>query len=223
MYLTALAISFASCSFLNANAQNAGVYLNDVSGYPLRIPSETDISGTPFLTKDWQLANVKLKNGKVYKNMKLKLNLLDHKFVFQGDANTIMGFTEAIESVTFDPTFLREKPMFFKDGFSGADIKPTEFLEVIILGLTQLLKKDNVTIKETKEYNSAITEKTYVTKPTYYLFKKDNTIIQLSLNKKDILSSLTDHTKEVESYINENKLNLKKEDDLMKLMSYYNS
>ena len=42
-------------------------------------------------------------------------------------------------------------------------------------------------------------------------------------NKKDVIDSFPDHKSEIETFVNKNKVNLKKEDGLKKLVEYYNS
>ena len=222
--LTALLFAFAVIDVQLTHAQGTGVYLSDVSGFPIRpATSNGEVSGTPFLNREWQLASVKLKSGKTYKNMHLKLNLLDHNFVFEGDAGQTMGFTEPVESVIFDATMSHESPMVFRSGFKGGVVKETDFLEVIADGSAQALKMTSIAVKEVKDYGSAVTEKSYVTKSAYYINKKDKTLQTISLNKKDISKVLADHSKEVELFISENKLNFKKDEDLRSVMHYYNS
>lgn len=224
MYLTILAISLVSLSVQKSHAQNAGIYINDVSGFPIRPGAvASDISGTSYLNREWQLGTVSGKSGKIYKNMLLKLDLLDHKFVFKGDKGETMGFVDPVQQVVFDPTILNTSSVIFRNGFSNTEVKPTDYLEVMAEGNIRLLKKITISVKEIKDYSSAVTEKSYVTKSTYYVAQQDNALQNVSLNKKDIIKALPAHTKEIEQYIKDNKVNFRKDEDLTKLVNYYNS
>ena len=226
MKISHLSLIFLSLILFNRKsvyAQNAGVYINDVSGFPIRPATTDEISGTNYLNKDWQLGSVTVQNGKTYKNMLVKLDLLNHKFVFKGDKGETMGFVDPVAQVILDPTSLNTNPVILRNGFNGADVNPNDYLQVMTDGNVVLLKKMSIIIKEVKEYNSAVTEKSYVNKSSYYIAQKDKPLQSLALNKKGILNVLTAHGKEVEQYINDNKINFKKDEDIIKVINYYNS
>lgn len=56
-----------------------------------------------------------------------------------------------------------------------------------------------------------------------YYSNKENIAVKLPKKKKDILGLLDSKEKDIESYIKQNDLNLKKKEDLVKLFSFYNS
>ena len=55
----------------------------------------------------------------------------------------------------------------------------------------------------------------------YYYYKTGRVLILLPTKKKDLLEVLSDHEAEIKKYIKEEKINLKNERDLIKLMNYY--
>lgn len=57
---------------------------------------------------------------------------------------------------------------------------------------------------------------------TFYL-EENETILELPLNKKDILLAFSDKEKELKDYIKKEKLKLKKEEDLLQLVAKYNA
>jgi len=57
----------------------------------------------------------------------------------------------------------------------------------------------------------------------YYSRKNDESGERLNPSKKDIPLVLLDHQEELSAYLKENKLNLKDQEDLVKLFAYYNS
>ena len=56
-----------------------------------------------------------------------------------------------------------------------------------------------------------------------YFIEKNGILIPIEIHKKKILKSLPSHRKEVEKFIKSNKIKLKKEADLIKVIQYYNS
>ena len=86
----------------------------------------------------------------------------------------------------------------------------------------QLLRKTKKTISETKAYNSATTNQTIIEANTYYVTKSGQTT-QIKKDKKSVLALLSDKTPQLEEFIKQNKLNLKQDGDLSKLIIYYNN
>jgi hypothetical protein len=58
-------------------------------------------------------------------------------------------------------------------------------------------------------------------KDTYYLKKENNNAV-LVRNEKDVLSVLTDKKEELNTYLNSKKISMKKAEDLVSLVNYYN-
>ena len=56
-----------------------------------------------------------------------------------------------------------------------------------------------------------------------YYYKKDRVLLPLSTKKKDLLKRLSDKENELKIYIKSKKIDLKKEEDLIKLFNYYDS
>jgi hypothetical protein len=99
------------------------------------------------------------------------------------------------------------------------------YFEILSDGVNmRLLKKDIKKFMEAKEaensYSSAKPAK-FVLETNYYL-QSNNSITPVKLNKKSILAQF-DKKAEVTKFIKLNKLRLKTEDDIKKLLIYYNT
>ncbi len=57
----------------------------------------------------------------------------------------------------------------------------------------------------------------------YYFIERNGTLIPIEIHKKTLVKSIPSHQKEVEKFIKSNKLKLKSEADLVKVITYYNS
>lgn len=90
-------------------------------------------------------------------------------------------------------------------------------------------KKINLYLRKTKTFIDAKPAKdTYrkAEKATFkdfedYYYQTGRVLILLPTKKKDLLEQLSDHESEIKKYLKEEKINLKDEDDLIKLMNYY--
>ncbi len=58
---------------------------------------------------------------------------------------------------------------------------------------------------------------------THYYLEENNIIMELSSNKKDLLASFSDKENELKKYIKKEKISLRKEDDLIRLIAKYNA
>ncbi len=57
---------------------------------------------------------------------------------------------------------------------------------------------------------------------TYYL-EENNVILELPMNKKELLASFSDKQEDLKSYLKKEKIRFKKEEDLIRLVSRYNA
>jgi len=93
-------------------------------------------------------------------------------------------------------------------------------------GTAVLLYKPEIKLKKGRipatSYDRTVPP-TFIDVSSYYIKKGDETAKKIRLKKSDILTSLADKKNEVQAYIKDEGLSLKKEADLIKLMDYYNS
>ena len=84
-------------------------------------------------------------------------------------------------------------------------------------------KKKLTKAKEPKAGLESFVPARYVDDSDYYLKKGNNPAKKIKLNKSKILDFFQDKSSELKTYINENKLKLKTEAEVIKLLDYYNS
>lgn len=197
--------------------------VRDATGNLITTDTE-NFTGTPYLTKEWQKGAVTMTNGKTFSQMDLKLDLVNQRFVFRDAMGQTMAFTTDVVSAKIDSGQGAETGSVFRKGYSaGNALMPSEFVQVLAEGTETLLKKTNISIRESREYNSASITKTFTTNVAYYLAHKDKSVTQLPNDKKGVVSALADKSPEVDKYIAAHKLNVKKESDLINVLNYYNS
>lgn len=94
-------------------------------------------------------------------------------------------------------------------------------------GKIQFFYKPIKTLSKAKEPSSSYETyfpPSYIDESEYYIITPKNPIANIiKLKKKDILNLLGDKTNEIESFVNKEKLTYKSEEDIIKIINFYNS
>ncbi|WP_345952523.1 hypothetical protein [Mucilaginibacter sp. PAMB04168] len=198
--------------------------LADVFGNPVKPNSYVEVEGSPYYFKEgWHPAVITLSDKSVIKDVDLKFDIVEDKLYFKAQNGETMSFTKPVREFTFNVGKDVTSPAHFKNGYNGIpDFSFDAYFEVLAEGKAQLLKKVFKKVAENKMYGSATITKTFVENVRYYIVTSTATI-QIKNDKKSVLLALPDKKDLLEAYIKENNLNLKKDTDLTKLITYYNS
>ena len=99
-----------------------------------------------------------------------------------------------------------------------------EFLQVLYEGKTMLYKRRVKEFQEEDYKNPYSDAKRYdeYTDRILYMIKQNNVLKDLKPRKKAVLKLLSDQADKIGVFIKENELNLHNEDDLVRLIDYYN-
>lgn len=177
------------------------------------------VQGSKYLNDNFQNGIILFGDKEI--NTLLRYNALAGEFELKNPS------TNEVASV------VRTRAIKFKVGTSnyavstymGKDDIITEgYFEILNEGNTQLLKRDLVTYKEAEpapnSYNPSKPAR-YISSTEYYLKKGSEPAEKVSLNKKDILKIMD--TDEARSFVKDNKLKLKSEEEVVKLLNFLNS
>ncbi len=179
-----------------------------------------DIKGSPYLNDDWSVGIVKMASGSTYKDMSLKFDQISGDLIFKNREGKTMGFADRVNE--FRLADKNNVSRLFRSGYKPADANSeNSFYEVLYDGGTVLLKDPKKNIVEHRSYNSSTAVKSIVETPAYYL-QINGQLVKIKKDKKSILSALGNPA-QLDKYIQDNKLNLKEDADLAKLMLYYDS
>jgi len=202
-------IPFAGYEFLNRKA----VYSH----------SDTLEEGSYLFPQQASAATIKLKNGRLYTNLKAMVNLLDNELLFQDSLGQNYSAVVPIDFVEFDGVGNDTIKTVFKTGFPATDgFTENTFYEVLSEGSLTLLKAYKVSYVDRTSIQSSVPIRRYDTKEVLYVYDKQNGIRKISKNKKEILEILTGKTQEVSAYVSSHKINFKSEKELGDLFTYYN-
>jgi hypothetical protein len=209
-----IAVLIVSIAF-NLSAQNFKMQAPPGYNY---IYSESNIlkgtEGSPFLG-DWENGDILFTSGGEIKALLVRINVLTNQLLYQEDGKTfLMGSTDSISELR-----LFSKIFIYREYLPGKK----SFFEVMVKGKVTLLTKYEVEVTPAN-YNEALMSgnKNDVLniKQKLYLQQGANFI---PITKKDkLLEVMSDKKTEIANLLVKEKLSLKKRQDMMEIVSFYN-
>lgn len=205
---------------------NAQDFLKDPSGRPILSSVYADVSGSPYLFANFKKGVVLLKNGNSFKDALLNIDLVSQEALFSDKNHAMLAFQDAVSSILFRDTIAGAPVdrLFKKDFPASGNTSGKDYFEVIADGRIALLKRSSKAIWQEKEFNSATQKRTILDKTSYYVFDAEkNSLVQVKMNKKNLLELFVAHKDAIEKYFSSEKIDFNKDASLNKLFIYYNS
>lgn len=191
-------------------------------GVPLSSTKYYKIAGgTPYFSDTWMKGTIVTPQRMEFKDLRLKIDLLENIIVFLTPNNEERINTENVDKIILEDTVNHKGYLFVHSSTLDNNATSKTWYQVLALGPVNLYKENAKNIYETKPYGSSVTEQTIRDMNRFYVLINN----QFSRIKKpvDILNILPGHKKEVEQYIKTNKLKGKNEADYQNVVNYYNS
>lgn len=219
---------FAFVSFCTISAQeivDATVNnINSVFQTKKRDFSDVSYGGSPFFNDNFVIGTPYLK-GEKQPGIPMRFNAFtDEIEMMSGNSGDIYNMikkgyiTAEFGGKTYSLHFLLDKNSKEKEGYLITLSQP---------GKIQLFYKPIKILSKAKEPTSSYETyfpPSYIDESEYYIITSKNPTANIvKLKKKDILNLLADKMKDVESYVNKEKLNYKNEGDVIKIINFYNS
>lgn len=210
--------------FIAAKSASAQ-FVENINGVPMReISGYTNVEGSAFLSDQWAKGMVKIADGRTFKDVLLKYDEVKDELYFKDKKGDTLIFVDPVREFKVEYASgdeLHEK--LFRNGYKNIpNSTENSFFEVLSEGTAQLLKRTTKSIVESKEYNSTTVVKRFDENIKYYIIVSEK-VFPIKRDKKSILAVLTNKQPQLESYMRTNNINLKNDEDLVKLMAYYNS
>jgi len=186
--------------------------------------SDGNYSGIPFEGSPWFNtsfipARITLFSGEVFEGDQFKLNLYNSKLFAENEQKQFIVLTAAVKRIEF----LNEgkRAAVFQAGFPRIDKqKWNSFYQVLAEGNAKLLKYIHYTYSDRMEYGQGVS---YKLEPQFYFYIFANNEMHLIKKVDDLLLMFPDWINEVKGYITREGLKIRKETDLIKIVSFYNS
>lgn len=199
------------------------VRVTDVEGRPFVNPA-VDVNGTQFFIEQWKFGSIKLFDKAVFNHVPVRMNLQTLQVHYLNENKAELAIMPELVRELFIYDTINGQPVEydFQNGFPAFDkLDEYSFYLVLSHGKMKLLKS---ILKEIGEESTALggeTKKEFKAYERYFLFA-DNKLQQVRLNKSSILQALHDQQAKIEDYVKTNNLSYKSENDLKKMVDFYN-
>jgi len=166
------------------------IFLSDVNGQAF-INKYEGIAGSVYDQNDYHLARITLKDGRVYNDVKTRINLLEQEvnFIASNGQEGFLGKGMASEIVYIDDKEATQNVKIFQCGFPPIDNQNRiSFYQILFNGKTSLLKSVYKSIQERNNEMSGERFKEFATYENIYLLK-EGTMSRIKKDKSSILTT----------------------------------
>ena len=197
----------------------------NLSGEAIPVGNNSNIEGTPFLQPGWAFGIVTLTDGSVFSDSAINYSLSDGKLFVKRNANIYSIKHPVKEFLIHDPNPANEsKTVHFQNGYPAIKKKDaTTFYEVLSAGQSmQLLKWKHKKVEEINNYGGPVQSKYSLVQEFFIFDPKENKMLEFgtSVGLKLLTKKLPEYTDKILEYSSAHKLNLKKDEDLIRLFSF---
>lgn len=196
----------------------------DINGRP--VPEIIiNVEGSPYFIDSFWYADVLLNDGKLFENVKMKIDLHNHEVHFiTGDNKEIIAEQGFINEIILSDS-VNGKRVFhhFKTGYPLIDQNnKNQFYQILSDGEIQLLRLTKKHIVQTQNVMTREIKSAYAQYDEYYVFRQGE-IKKLKKEKEFVLELLKDKQKNIEEHLKDKKMNFRNIAMLTSLFDYYNS
>lgn len=218
-----LVLSIVTCTLLFTGFSYAQTSINLPSDYLQNNSSgknviPDNVQGSPYYLDTFSYGKVYVNNDNPY-STSLRYNAYSDEIEMQDQGKTI-----SLLKRKYIKAEINGKQFAIKEYLLNNNKREGYFV-TLNEGNTSLLLRQTKTLLEAEKADSsykADKPARFVDKTAYYLSVDNAPAVAVRLKKKDILKKLS-HKKEVEQYIADNSLKLKKEAEIVQLLAYYNT
>jgi hypothetical protein len=178
-------------------------------------------SGTPYFIDEWLNADVELEHGETFKDVKMRLDLVENTLQYISPEGRELVASSAIKTVILKDSTGGNQFKFVNSFFLGAKKEKSAWFLELLSGRACFYKQILKSINEPKNYMPGGTEISVNSSEEYFIYA-DSVLLPVK-RIKDVPGLLHYKFKEVNTYMNENKLSGKSESGFIQLIKYYNS
>ena len=180
------------------------------------------VDGTPFFKEEMMRGAIILSEGKEYKNLMVRLNLLDVQVNYLDEKQIELVATSPIKEVVLWDTMNNKDYRFVNSEYISSTIKPEKgFYELLQAGKAELYKQYKKKMTENRPYGSATIEQSISTYLSHFILLDGQWTKVKKL--KDLPEMLADKKKEVSQFISDKKISGDSEENYISVVAYYNS
>lgn len=223
IYLLAVFILMFAAAYSQQEASNP--FMSDGNGKPLFLKVNYTVEGSPFVFDDYRSATIIAQNGTAYNNVKTKFNLADRSLQYLDASGQEMVTNIPVKKIIFLKSTATSNALqdIVLESFSGALNKPGEpVYQVLNEGKARLLKKITVSYRDEKKYGEANMTRIFDRKEQLCLLTPSGEIKKMEKGAEFITNLLPDKKADVASFIQQNKLACRSEEEMLAVLNFYN-
>lgn len=201
-------------------------FMSDANGSPLFWGSNYRQEGSPYFHDEYIWAEITSTGGKVYKDVRIKFNIVDLKVQYLAEDGSEMLAAQAIRSIRFPALKTEDGSQVNIVLVSSTGVlnhPDAKIYQVLDSGKVSLLKKISITYRDEKKYGDATITRHYDRKETEYLRLANGEYEKLEKSRTFILTALADKRERIDNYITNNNIKCKSTKDFQRIIIYYNS
>ena len=180
-----------------------------------------NISGNPFLLKEWCDGVVRFSSGRTVNQFKLKFDCLKNMLLMQFEGSAFAAESKVREFVLYPKN---KDSMLFRRGFPVTDKTSDQtYFHVLWQGKASLLRlaarnviEERQLVSNNGQVNRRMEEADY-----YYLYQNGNMTL-LPANKTDLPEKFADQKEPLARFIAERQLRMHAADDFVQVVKKYN-
>lgn len=179
-----------------------------------RYLSENEIAGSPHLDENFIPASIVKTNGTEIKDMSLRYNIYSNTMEFKKEGNVLsIAFPSEIFKIRMGGRVFVYSPYMTEKNVSSG------YFQVLYEGRYHLLKKYEVVLQKTSEARSQSHDSArFVNSPPHYYLRYGDGMAHLIDSRKKLIKFLQPIPQGLINYIEDNKIKMKDEKQLMELM-----
>lgn len=196
------------------------LFVTDGNGKTINMGLDMENYGSPFFETDFYPAAILLENGQHYEGVEVKINLLSNEVIFKTDDGKELAILSSIKSVQLKKNGTN---VLFEFGYPFFEKQNTKTIyQVLTKGEITLLKYYFIQVTEAKPYSSATMLRTIEKFPKLFVYNKNNGLQKAPKSNEEIATIFKLEGESLNKIIQENKLKIKKEEDLIRCIELYN-
>ena len=186
-------------------------------------PIYNDVSGSPYIVRDWSDGVIRFSSGRVTDQFKIKFDCITNRLMLLFKGSSFASESKVREFILYNKSTAGKDSMVFRKGFPATKKANEEtFYQVLAEGKTTLLCLHIKQITEEQQIASKVIYRRIRDEQEYYLVKNGAMTI-LPSDKSSIIEMLNDQSEKIQQFISEQQIKFRNTEDFRKLVVYYNS
>ncbi len=211
----------AQTEILNKSFMNDVQFNQIIEGTYLRLNMKiSDVQGTPYLNDKFEPGKITTLQDLVFENIALRYNAFTDNLEFkQRDSIFNIAFKTIVKKAEFDGN------TFSCRSFETNGVLRDGFFKILKDGKATLLARYTIKFldKEEAKAFSDYQPARFEDPDKQYFIAFEGAPAQLISNKKSLVRMFGAHQNEMESFISKNKLSIKDDEEMVKIISHFNT